>query len=397
MIKKIAVQDLAVGMYIDNLGAKWLSHDFVRTRFLIEDKKVLHKIQNSQLKHVYVDTEKSIQPTVTQKKSNVKPIVQKTVSNTEVLKKTNPIPAQEEIKHAKNIVNQANTIMKNLMTDIRLGKQVEIEQLDPVADKIVHSILRNKDALISLTRIKNKDDYTFMHSVSVSGLMVALARANGMDEQALNEVAIGGLLHDIGKMITPNEILNKPGKLTDDEFVIMKDHVKESQELLQNHTGLTPNISDVIFQHHEKIDGSGYPLKLQGNQMSTVGKMSAIVDVYDALTSIRVYKSAWEPSVTLKKMMQWTDTHLDQQLMISFIHCLGIYPVGTLVEMESGLVGIVQEQHESQLTQPIVKFIYKKNHGYIYVKTVDLSKQENDRIIRSVAPEDYNIDLSAFI
>lgn len=393
MIKKIAVQNLAVGMYIDNLGAKWLSHDFVRTRFLIEDNKVLHKIQNSQLKHVYVDTEKSIQPTITKKT----PTVQKTISNTAVLKKTNPIPAQEEVKHAKNIVNQANTIMKNLMTDIRLGKQVEIEQLDPVADKIVHSIMRNKDALISLTRIKNKDDYTFMHSVSVSGLMVALARANGMDEQALNEVAIGGLLHDIGKMITPNEILNKPGKLTDDEFVIMKDHVKESQELLQNHTGLTPNISDVIFQHHEKIDGSGYPLKLHGNQMSTVGKMSAIVDVYDALTSIRVYKSAWEPSVTLKKMMQWTDTHLDKQLMISFIHCLGIYPVGTLVEMESGLVGIVQEQHESQLTQPIVKFIYKKNHGYIYVKTVDLSKQENDRIIRSVAPETYKIDLSAFI
>ena len=397
MIKKVAIPDLKIGMYIDNLGVNWLAHDFVRPSFLISNKDILNKVQRSKLKHVFIDTDKGTKETKKTPPPERKKTVKKNISTASALKKTAHTSTQEEVKYARNIVNQANAIMKDMMTNIRLGKQVQIEQMDPVADKIVRSIMRNQDALISLSRIKNKDDYTFMHSVSVSGLMVALARANGMDEQTLNEVAVGGLLHDIGKMITPNKILKKPGKLTDDEFVIMRDHVKESQILLRDHKRLNSNILDVIFQHHEKVDGSGYPLKLHGDQLSTVGKMSAIVDVYDALTSIRVYKTAWEPSVTLKRMMQWTENHLDKQQMINFIHCLGIYPVGSLVEMESGLIGVVQEQHESHLTQPIVKFIYKKNHGYIYAKTVDLSKEESDRIIKSVSPETYGIDLAAFI
>ena len=152
-----------------------------------------------------------------------------------------------------------------------------------------------------------------------------------------------------------------------------------------------------MSEHHEKIDGSGYPLKLKAEQISTVGKMSAIVDIYDALTSIRVYKTAWEPSVTLKKMMQWTDNHLDKEQMVRFIRCLGIYPVGTLVEMDSGRIGIVLDQHEGNLIRPKVKFIFRKNSGYMLPKVVDLSKEQNDKIINSVAPETYGIDLSNFI
>ncbi len=394
MIKKISVAELKIGMFIHSLGVNWLAHNFITSSFLIENMEILQKLRATKIKEVLIDTEKGadIEIKSKEKLSNASETVNippprtiKTVSN------------EEETKIAKKIVNQANVVMKQIMTDIRLGKQVEIEALEPMADKMIASIERNKDTLISLARMKTKDDYTFMHSVSVSGLMIAFARSNGMDEASIREVAVGGLLHDIGKMITPNEILNKPGKLTDDEFVIMRNHVIESRSLLQDRTDLTQNIQDVIYQHHEKIDGSGYPLKLKAEQISTVGKMSAIVDIYDALTSIRVYKTAWEPSVTLKKMMQWTDNHLDKEQMVRFIRCLGIYPVGTLVEMDSGRIGIVLDQHEGNLIRPKVKFIFRKNSGYMLPKVVDLSKEQNDKIINSVAPETYGIDLSNFI
>lgn len=397
MIKKIPVSTVIVGMYIDNLGVGWLSHDFVKSNFLVEDTEILHKLKSSKIQQVLIDTEKGLDvpsDSVPQQPASLQPAAAPAPVPRKV---TKTVSSESETNNAKKILLQANTVMKNMMTDIRLGKQVDVEVVDPLADRIMASVERNKDTLTSLARIKTKDDYTFMHSVSVSALMIAFARANDMSEDVIREVAIGGLLHDIGKMITPNEILNKPGKLTDEEFVIMRNHVVESQELLKDRTDLSKNVTDVIFQHHEKIDGTGYPLKLTGDQQSTIGKMSAIVDVYDALTSIRVYKTAWEPCATLKKMMQWTDNHLDKEQMMRFIRCVGIYPVGTLVEMESGRIGIVMDQHEASLMLPVVKFMYKKNSGFQYPKVVDLSKEKNDKIIGAVAPEAYGIDVTKFV
>lgn len=389
MIKKIPVTAVTLGMYIEDLGVSWLSHDFVKSKFLVEDAEVLHKLKNCKIQEVSIDTDKGLDVKSAPEKIVPPPALPEP-------KPTKVVSSESESHTARKILLSANAVMKNMMTDIRLGKQVDVEVVDPLADKIMASVERNKDTLISLARIKTKDDYTFMHSVSVSALMITFARANDFDEATIREVAIGGLLHDIGKMITPNEILNKPGKLTDDEFVIMRNHVVESQELLKDRTDLSKNVTDVIFQHHEKIDGTGYPLKLTGDQQSTIGKMSAIVDIYDALTSIRIYKAAWEPCATLKKMMQWTDNHLDKEQMMRFIRCVGIYPVGTLIEMDSGRIGIVLDQHESSLMQPIVKFMYKKNSGYQLPKVVDLSKEKHDQIIGAVAPETYGIDISKF-
>lgn len=392
MIKKIPVSALTIGMYIDNLGVQWLEHDFLRSSFMVNDLNILDQLTKNHIDFVYINTEKGIDIGPTIPDHHFLP-------NTKQKKPPSSASAsnEEEKAVAKHIVNQTNVIMKNMMTDVRLGKQVEVEILYPLADKMIASIKRNSDTLISLARIKTKDDYTFMHSVAVSGLMIAFASASELDENAIRDVALGGLLHDIGKMLTPIEILNKPGKLTDEEFVIMRNHVQDGKQLLQNRTDLSKNTTDVIFQHHEKIDGSGYPLNLKGNQISCVGKMSAIVDIYDALTSKRSYKSAWEPALTLKKMLQWTDNQLDRELMIKFIRCLGIYPVGSLIEMDSGRIGIVLDQNETNLTHPTVKFIFKKNHGYLFPKIVDLTKEQHDFIIDAIPPEKYGIDMSNFI
>ena len=287
--------------------------------------------------------------------------------------------------------------MKNLMHDFRLGKQVEVESIQPIANEMVNSIFRNKDAMVSLTRMKNKDDYTFMHSVSVAGLLISFARAEGVSFPKIEELAIGGLLHDIGKMTTPNEILNKKGKLEEEEFTIMKDHVVQSRIILKDLPGINKTALDVASQHHERIDGSGYPFNLKGKQISLAGQMAAIVDVYDALTSERVYKSAWEPAYVLRKLIEWSQHHFDTRLVHHFIRCLGIYPVGTLIEMHSGRVGIVIEQHEEDLLHPVVKFVYDtQSRGYMPVKIVDLHEKNDDQIKRSVSAKSYGIDISKF-
>lgn len=395
-IKKVAVADLRTGMYIHDMDSKWLSHNFLRSSFAIKNDKVLNKVRKSGLKHVYIDVTRGDDiaeaPSQAQVEETTNQQFEEIVHEAEPPLKT--ASYEDELENARNIVSEANSITKKLLGDIRLGKRVEVESFEPISEQIVDSVMRNKDALVSLTRMKNKDDYTFMHSVSVSGLMVTFARAEGLEDDTVREIALGGLLHDIGKMLVPDEILNKPGQLTDDEFDIMKSHVIHSRELLSEIPGMTSNMIDVVLQHHERADGSGYPLNLKGDAISKVGSMSAIVDVYDALTSVRVYKSAWEPTQTLKKMLEWSDSHFNKDLLRDFIRCLGIYPAGTMIEMKSGRIGTVLEQHETELTKPKVKLFYHKKKGYYPAEIIDLSREEHDVILKSISPREYGVDLS---
>ena len=398
-VKKIEVTDLCVGMHIHDMDGGWLSHDFMRTNFAVKNEKVLGKVRKSGLKHVYIDTSRGLDMAGSESRESVVDRVEheiESISSDCALAGKN-VSVEEEMAVAKNIVKEANTITKNLMSDIRLGKQVEVDSFEPIAEKIMDSVMRNKDALVSLTRMKTKDDYTFMHSVSVSGLMVNFARSEGMNDDQIKEIALGGVLHDIGKMMVPDDILNKPGKLTDDEFVTMKSHVDHSRELLDKIPGMTPSVIDVVLQHHERADGTGYPGKLKGDEISVVGSMSAIVDVYDALTSVRIYKDAWEPTNTLKKMVEWSDNHFNKKLLSHFIRCLGIYPVGTMVEMKSGRVGVVLEQSEKEITKPIVRFFYNRKSGYIPVEIIDLSITKDDDIRKAVSPTEYGVDMSSFV
>lgn len=398
-IKKIAVVDLRTGMHIHDMDGGWLSHDFLRTNFAVKNDNVLAKLQRSGLKHLYIDTSRGLDVACGENGAEVaRQVAQQLDSIAAAAEQPGKrVSVEEEMEAARDIVKEANSITKSLMSDIRLGRRIEVDSFEPVAEKVMDSVMRNKDALVSLTRIKSKDDYTFMHSVSVSGLMVNFARAENMSDDVIKEIALGGILHDIGKMMVPDEVLNKPGKLSDEEFVVMKRHVDHSRELLEKIPGMTPNVIDVVLQHHERVDGSGYPLKLKGDRISTVGAMSAIVDVYDALTSVRVYKDAWEPTNTLKKMIEWSDNHFNKKLLRDFIQCLGIYPVGTLVEMRSGRVAVVLEQSESKITKPVIKIFYNRKTGYIPAEIIDLSNLQDDEIRRAVSPTEYGIDMSAFM
>jgi len=398
MIKKIDIRQLEVGMYIDDLDANWLDHNFITKRFAVSNQKTLQKLLTSGIKHLYIDTQKGKDVEEAPTHQEVQQRVDEEVRHVAKAEKPveNQVSVEEELTAARNIYKEASGLMQNLMDGLRLGKEVEVAAIQETSEQMVDSAFRNKDALISLSRIKDKDHYTYMHSVSVAGLMITFGRSMGFDKDKIREIALGGLLHDIGKMKTPDKILNKPGKLTDEEFDIMRSHVVFSREILKEKTGITQNALDVAAQHHERMDGTGYPLGLKGDAISQVGQMSTIVDVYDALTSVRVYKNAWEPNMVLKKLMEWSNSHFNPTLVHMFIRCLGVYPIGAMVELDSGLVGIVIEQNEVNLLKPKLKIIYNAKHlGYVAAHELDLEKSD-DFIKSAIEPKKYQINPTTF-
>lgn len=400
MIKKIRVEQLAPGMFIHDMNCGWMEHPFLGNRIKIRHDKDIEKIVGYGIREVYIDTEKGLDATDAQEESEVKAEIEHQMI--EIVQKAKPrdtAALHDELAKAKKVHGEANKIVHSILQDARIGKQVELEQVEPIVEQMTDSIFRNKDALISLSRIKQKDDYTFLHSVSVGTLLISFCRALEMDRDMIRLVGIGGLLHDVGKMKVPNSVLNKPGKLTDDEFMIMRSHVVHSREILSQTPGIAQASTDVAAQHHERHDGTGYPLGLKGEEMSVFGQMAAIVDVYDAITSERCYHKGMEPTVALRKMFEWSKFHFNPELIHAFVRTIGIYPVGTLVMLESGKIGIVIEQREQNLSLPQVRIVFNAKKGYYLApEDVDLSKPTNhDSIVSHESPAKWGIDIHQFL
>lgn len=384
MIKKIKVSDLKSEMYIHDLNCGWMDHNFLHNQFLIKDEQDVEKIIDSGIRYVYIDTSKGLDISDASTAEEVHEQLENKIQQIgrDTLKASEKQTAlQEELIQARRIFSEANCIVNTVLLDCRMGKQVEIEKLKPIVSKITSSIFRNPDAIVSLLRIKQADTYTFQHSVAVSTLLISFCRSMEMKRDVIELVGIGGLLHDIGKMRIPDRILNKPGKLSDDEFELMKKHVSFGCLLLENIQHLSPISVSVAAEHHERFDGTGYPLKLKGDEISLYGQMAAIVDVYDALTSNRIYHTGLEPTEVLKKILEWSEHHFNSILVQNFIRTIGIYPVGTLVRLYSGHLAVVIEQNHDDLLHPKVKVIFNsKTHSYIQPRIVDLanSKSENN-------------------
>jgi putative nucleotidyltransferase with HDIG domain len=223
--------------------------------------------------------------------------------------------------------------------------------------------------------------FTYMHSVAVCAMMIALARQLGMTEAEQRLAGEAGLLHDVGKMLMPLEVLNKPGALTDDEFAVMKSHPERGHAALLASGAFSDGVLDVVLHHHEKLDGSGYPRKLAGDQISLLARMGAVCDVYDAITSNRPYKQAWDPAASLARMAQWKG-YFDPRIFQAFVVSLGIYPVGTLVRLHSGRLAVVVDQNPGKLTAPKIKvFFSTQSNMPIDVKEIDLASDGSERIV----------------
>ena len=392
MRKKIRIDDIRLGMFIEELGGRWLDHPFWKNSFLLDDEKDLKALKGSGIKDLWINTSKGLD--VASGSLEESPELQA------VARESAPevqVSLDQELGRARQIQAKAKKAVISMFQEARMGNAVRLEEAAGLVDEISSSVMRNPSAMLSLARLKNKDDYTYLHSVAVCALMVALGRQRGFKGEELRSLGMAGLLHDVGKVGVPEEVLNKTGRLTDEEFEIIKQHPVKGWEILKASYDVSDMALDVCRHHHERVDGKGYPDKLSGEALSVFARMGAVCDVYDAITSERCYKEPWEPATALRKMAEWREGQFDEAIFQAFVKTVGIYPTGTLVKLHSGRLGVVTDQTDAGLLSPKVKVFYSNNsRAPIPQEIINLARSQ-DSIESIEDPASWGFDMSKVV
>lgn len=388
MLKKIKVEQLTIGMHIKEFCGSWMEHPFWRNGFVVTDPQDIKAVLASSIRELWIDVEMGLDvaagETATSEAESDVQVETQLHQVAQERRVVAPVPMGVEVERAAKICRQSKQAVISMFQEARMGKSVDTSGARQLVEEISDSVARNPGALISLARLKTADDYTYMHSVAVCAMMVSLAKQLGLDEEQTRLAGLAGLMHDLGKALMPMDVLNKPGKLSEAEFNIIKTHPVEGHRMLLTGSDVDPLVLDVCLYHHEKTDGSGYPKGLKDEEISLFAKMGAVCDVYDAITSNRPYKLGWDPAESLRKMAEWAQGHFDAKVFQAFVKSLGIYPIGSLVKLTSGRLGVVVEQTGKSLTMPVVKvFFSTKSNMRIVPELVDLSPPHTTEKIAS--------------
>jgi putative nucleotidyltransferase with HDIG domain len=376
MQRRVPLSLLRPGMFVHAIEGSWLSHPFWRRRFLLRSDSDIAALRDADIGFVTIDTARGLAPV----EERPEPI-----AATAAAVEDNPTGVTAERERAVEIVARTKETMRDVFDGARLGKVIASDHVAAVVDEISGSVRRNAYALIGIVRLKSKDEYTYLHSIAVCALMVNFARHLGLPDETVRDLGLAGLVHDIGKMDVPSEILNKPGRLSDEEFAIARLHPERGCAILDQAETIPAAAIDVCRHHHEKIDGTGYPFGLKGDEISLAARMGAICDVYDALTSDRAYKAAWSPIEALTAMQGW-DGQFDRDLLFTFCQSIAVFPVGMVVRLRSQRLAIVLPNGR-RASRPRLRAFYDTATSHL-VDPRDLTLADDDACKMVVREED---------
>lgn len=408
---EIPVSQLAIGMHVIRLDRPWEDTNFLLQGFVIQDEDDLLSVQ-SQCQTVVVEGRVDVlrhmeKHSIPSPSRNGKKATSRRPASSLRKKRityVNKVDVSREMARARVHYGQAKETAKNIMSCIRLGRMLDMNEIRSAVDSTVDSVLRNENALLLLSKIKNKDDYTAEHCINVSILAAAFGKHLGLLEDEIRVLALSGMMHDVGKMRIDDAILNKPGALTPEEFNIMKLHTTYGRDVLAGLPSLEHAAVDVAYSHHERMDGKGYPRGLPSQQIPIFAKMVGLVDTYDAITSSRVYDKGRASMQALQIIHRNKGTQFDAELAVEFIRMIGVYPPGSIVEMENGEVGIVVANEKTSKLRPVVLLVRNADKQPVTpYRQINLSEDIKDatdqvyRIAREVPDGTYDIVLSEFV
>ncbi|MFQ3264865.1 MAG: putative nucleotidyltransferase with HDIG domain [Colwellia sp.] len=393
-IQKITVDRLEPGMYVLSVRIKGKAVS-VKSEGYINSKESIQKLIKSGITDLTVDPNKQKK---VEKIDKILPEINTKITPVKSKTESNGISFDQEMIKASKLYDGAKSLQHKILNSLSEHKTINVLQAKESTDAIVDSIFRNQDALVCMTRLRIKDQYLVEHSLNVSILMTLFAKHLAFDRKIIEQLALGAFLHDIGKVLVPPEILHKPDKLTPQEYEVMKTHVDLGIEVLKQSPDLPKLVIDIVQQHHERLDGKGYPNQLNEQQITQYGRMLAIVDSYDAMTGERPYKAAMHPINAFNILMKEAPNSYDKTLVEQFINCLGIYPIGTLVKLTSGKLGLISRLNKSRPLQPFVRVFYNTRlNQAIAMEELNLSQAKHkDQIDCCIKPSEFNINLLQF-
>lgn len=392
MIRKISVRDLLPGMYVVDLHKRWLDHNIWQSRFPVRDAAQVDRLVAEGIAEVSIDTDKGLDLP-----APPEPIIGPGAVEGPFIPLAERIRAEprsvslgEERRRAGRLLAEAGRTVSELMLAARGGAAVDAARLEPVIGKMLESVLRNPDALVPLARLKRQEAYATGHAVATAALIIALGRQQGLPAPELEKLALGAMLKDIGQSAIDARLITKPGMLSQSEYSVVQSHVEEGLAVLEATSRLSETSVAVVLEHHERYNGSGYPYRMAGEGITPAGRMAAIVDAYDAMTSDRPYRAAISPSHALRQLFDQGGSQFDPALVAAFVRTVGVYPVGTLVLLESGHLAVVEALHADNPLSPLVRVIYHSGRRqYVTPVEVDLARKIGNHYGRIVQAESY--------
>lgn len=394
-LTKISIDDLKPGMYVESI-AEQKGNLQVASRGKVTSRVIVGQLRRRGVLAVLIDPTKQFEPDPEEVEEEPVQEEEEQAPVPEKKKKKQKLKFDQEIAVANKLHKKGKSIQKQLLNSVAKGLPTDISVPEEFSRNLVGSIDRNPNALLCLTKIREKDDYLLEHSLNVAILLANFAQYIGLEEEIVQELALSGFLHDIGKIKIPDKILHKPGRLSDQEMNIMRDHVVYGIEALEE-MQIPERMIKTVSEHHERLDGYGYPEGKRNDEVSFFGRMISIVDVYDALTADRVYKAGMPSQKALQILLKDTPDKYDRELVQKFIKCIGIYPVGSLIKLSDETIAMVVKHNEESPLKPVVKVFYNaKGKHYMAPTDVDLSTSTKVTVEKAVLASDYKIDFNTF-